>query len=169
MIDCRKSELNFIKNNIIHSKLNEIFNLDNIDWIKIGQDSEKSLVKEVCEYWNTHNDINNENLTTKDLAKTFKKDKSTIRDYLRKGNNLGWCNYNSKEELRKNAYRNGIKNTKKIEIFKEGTSLGKFESSKKLSEMSYELFGVFLNYNSINRVCNGSRKSYKGFVFKRLY
>ena len=42
VIDCRKSDLEFIKNNIINSKLNEIFNLDNIDWNKIGQESEKT-------------------------------------------------------------------------------------------------------------------------------
>ena len=84
VIDCRYSELEFIKNNILHSRLNEIFDLNNIDWIKIGQDSEKSLVKEVCDYWHLHNEINNEGLTTTDLEKVFKLGKSTIIRILQK-------------------------------------------------------------------------------------
>ena len=58
VIDCRYSDLDFIKNNIINSRFNKIFDLSNIDWLKIGQDSEKSIVKEVCDYWCFHNEIN---------------------------------------------------------------------------------------------------------------
>ena len=52
IIDCRESNLEFIKNNIIHSRLNEIFDLSEIDWDKIKQNSEKSILNEICEYWN---------------------------------------------------------------------------------------------------------------------
>ena len=58
-IDCRKSDLEHIKNNIINSKLNEIFDLNEVDWVKIGQDSEKSLVKQVCDYWKNNKPNNN--------------------------------------------------------------------------------------------------------------
>jgi len=33
-IDCLISDLEYIKNNILHSKLNNIFDLNNIDWLK---------------------------------------------------------------------------------------------------------------------------------------
>lgn len=96
VIDCRKSELEFIKQNILNSRLNELFDLSNIDWLSIGEKSERNLVKEVCDYWNKHNNENNENLTTTDLGKIFKKHYGTIRDYLKKGNKLLWCNYTPK-------------------------------------------------------------------------
>ena len=93
VIDCRYSELEFIKNNIINSRLNELFDLNEVDWIKIGQISEKNLVKEVCDYWKLHNNINNEGLTTKDLSIKFKLGSGTIAKYLKKGVKLNWCKY----------------------------------------------------------------------------
>ena len=95
VIDCRYSEFEFIKNNIINSRLNDIFDLNNVDWIDIEKYSRKSLIKQVCDYWHIHNEINNENLTTGDLGKIFKLNYSTIRRYLKKGNNLEWCSYHS--------------------------------------------------------------------------
>ena len=98
VIDCRKSELDFIKNNIINSKLNDIFDLSSVDWIKIGRDSEKSLVKEVCNYWKIYRNINNKNISSITLSKLFKLNSTTIVKYLKTGTKLGWCNYDSKEE-----------------------------------------------------------------------
>jgi hypothetical protein len=52
IIDCRKSELNFLKNSILNSKLNNIFNLSNIDWGKCHEYSCSSIVKQACGLWN---------------------------------------------------------------------------------------------------------------------
>ena len=93
VIDCRKSELEFIKNNILNSRLNEIFDLSSIDWIEIGQASEKSLVKQVCDYWHLHNEINNEKLTIEFMMNKFKLCRNCIINYLKRGNELGWCNF----------------------------------------------------------------------------
>ena len=139
-IDCRKSDLEHIKNNIINSKLNEIFDLSKINWIEIGQYSEKNLVKEVCNYWYIHNNINNVGLTTKDLEKVFKLGKTTIIRYLKKGTKLGWCYYNPKEEMNKNNKINAIKNgrnlSKQVEVFKDEISLGIFPSCHELERQS---------------------------------
>lgn len=171
-IDCRKSDLEHIKNNIINSKLNEIFDLSKINWIEIGQYSEKSLVKEVCNYWYIHNNINNAGLTTKDLEKVFKLGKTTIIRYLKKGTKLGWCYYNPKEEMNKNNKINAIKNgrnlSKQVEIFKDEISLGIFPSCHELERQSEKLFGIVLKSGSISEVAknNGRLKKYKGFTFK---
>ena len=173
-IDCRKSDLEYIKNNIINSKLNEIFDLSKINWIEIGQYSEKSLVKEVCKYWYIHNNINNAGLTTKDLEKVFKLGKTTIIRYLKKGTKLGWCYYNPKEEMNKNNKINAIKNgrnlSKQVEVFKDEISLGIFPSCHELERQSEKLFGIVLKSGSISEVAkNGGRlKKYKGFTFKYI-
>ena len=50
--DIKKHEIfDYIKNNIINSELNKIFNLNNIDWITIEKECEKSKVKEICDFW----------------------------------------------------------------------------------------------------------------------
>lgn len=94
VIDCRESNFEWIKNNIIHSKLNDIFDLNNvIDWNNIIEDSQKSITKEVCNYWYLHNDINNEGLSIKYLENIFNISNTTIRTYLKIGTELGWCTY----------------------------------------------------------------------------
>ena len=153
VLDCRYSEFEFIKNNIINSRLNEIFDLNNIDWIKIGQDSEKSLVKEVCDYWHLHNEINNEGLLIKDLSYIFKINPTTISRYLKTGTKIDLCNFYSGS-------------SRKVEIFKDGISLGIFKSCSELERQSEKMFDVKLSSICIAKVCNGKQKIHKGYTFK---
>ena len=170
-IDCDydniENRFNFIKNNIINSKLNEIFNLTNIDWNKIGLNSEKNIFKEVCNYWYIHNNINNENITSSDIEKIFSINKGTISRWLNKGNELNWCKYNPKEEIKKTCSKNGKSLGKKIEIFKNYVSLGIFYSISELSRQSEELFGVKLTASRI-RIVAKTGKKYKGYTFKYI-
>lgn len=87
VIDCRHSDLEWIKNNVLNSKLNELFDLSKVDWTKCEEFAINfNIVKEVCEYWNHKEDWE----TIKDLAKIFNCDPATIDSYLRKGENQGW-------------------------------------------------------------------------------
>ena len=52
VLDCRKSELEWIKNSILNSRLNEVFNLDNFDWDKIELKArENNLTKIAKDMW----------------------------------------------------------------------------------------------------------------------
>ncbi|EPB8173065.1 hypothetical protein ACRTAL_002240 [Clostridium perfringens] len=88
-LDCRESNLEWIKNSILNSELAELFNLSNIDWTSCAKFANKNIVKEVCNYWNNRK----ENEGVSDLAKEFKVARTSIRSYLKKGTKLGWCNY----------------------------------------------------------------------------
>lgn len=165
-LDCRKSDLEWIRNNIINSELNNAFDLTKIDWIKCEEFALSNRTKEVCDYWRIHNEINNEDLTTGDLGKEFNLQPQTIRDYLIKGAKLKWCNYNSKEQNKKIGKRNSMSCCKEIEIFKDEISLGIFNSASELEFKSKELFGTELKRQSIYLVALGKRKQYKGFDFK---
>lgn len=163
-LDCRESKLNYIKNSIINSKLNSIFNLNNINWLECERFGLSNRVKEVCDYWKLHNEINNEGLTTTDIGEIFKLCQGSICRFLNKGTKLGWCNYNGKEEV-----KNGSKKrTTKVEIFRDGNSLGIFESCRELKNKSEELFGIKLNESHISAVARGERKSHRGFTFKYI-
>ena len=164
VIDCRYSKLDYIKNNIINSKLGDIFDLNNIDWVNIDKQSQKNLIKEVCDYWHLHNDINNEELTVKELSNIFGISIQRIRNYLNKGNNFNWCHYDGKKESSKSSNSN----RKSIEIFKDGESLGVFSSGLELERMSEKLFGVKLLNTNISKVLKGKRKHCGGFTFKRI-
>jgi len=103
IIDCRESTLEFIKQNILESRLNELFNLSNIDWMKCGEFASCSLVKIACEYKK-----NNPDWTATQIGKSMGYCQRTIIDWLKQGSEIwSWINYNAKEEQIKNGKRLG--------------------------------------------------------------
>jgi hypothetical protein len=162
-IDCNynHNRFEYIKNKIINSKLNDIFNLNMIDWLKCNEYACNSLIKKACELWN--NNINN----TKEIGKILKLTQTTIIRYLKQGNLIGWCNYDPKKEFIKSS-RKRNKNGKLVEIFKNGISLGQFESCAELERQSEELFGVKLYNQNVSKVCNNKIKFCKNFTFKYI-
>ena len=114
VIDCRESDFEYIKNSILHSELNNLFNLNNVDWIKIGQDSERSILLEICELWNNRKDFESINSISKKIPYC----KDTIRKYIKIGKELNLCKYCRDEELELNKKRliNFNKNRKELKI-----------------------------------------------------
>ena len=169
ILDCRESSLDWIKSSIINSKLNKIFDLSNVDWFKCEKFALSNRVKEVCNYWKIHNEINGEELSVGYLCDIFNLARSTVRKYLKIGVKFNWCNYNPEEErekiLKLNHNRIAKKSSKKVEVFKDGKSLGVFESYIDLENKSVNLFGTKLHYSEISEVIRGIKKSYKGFTF----
>lgn len=162
-IDCKISDKNYIASNIINSKLNSLFNLKKIDWEHCDRYATSNLVKTICDYWK----LNYKNTTTTKVGELFGLSQSTVRGYLKRGTKLNWCIYDSYEEKLKSW--NCDKNSKKrVEIFKNGKSLGIFPSVKELSHVSEQLFGILLIQSGIAQVCRNEKVSYKGFTFKYI-
>ena len=80
-----------------------MFDLSNIDWDKCDEYALKNIVKEVCDYWKQHREINNKDITTTYLSNRFNRSSKTIIIYLKKGTKFGWCNYDPKEEKKKSV------------------------------------------------------------------
>ena len=161
IIDCRKSELEFIKNNILNSELNNLFDLSKIDWLKCEKSAYSNLVKMACDLWDNIK-------TTSDISKEMHLEKTTIRKYLKLGNAFGWCKYNPKEELRKSAVVTGKKNNKLIICYKDGVKIGNFNSITELSNLSEKLLGVKLNKGSISLVLRKIQSFYQGYFFEYM-
>lgn len=162
-LDCRKSELDWIKNSILKSELSNILDLSKVDWIKSEEYVLRNIAKEVCEYWKSKKDSE----TTTDLAKVFKLDKSTILKYLKKGTKLDWCIYDSKEEVRVNGVKSGKRFSKPLEVFnKYGESMGIFDNCYELERQSEDIFKTKLYQSSTSGICRGEKLTYKGYTFK---
>ena len=169
VIDCRKSEIEWIKNSILNSKLGIFLKLDKIDWNKCGEFALKNLIKEVCEYWDKHP----YEKTLKEIGRIFGIHEITVKKYLLKGKEIGMCSFDKDENRRlsrirnmKKVHDNFIK--KQIEVFKDGISLGVFESLDDLEKRSLSDLKVQLYKSSISAVCTGRYKQYKGFTFKYI-
>ena len=50
-LDCRKSTLKWIKNSVINSDLQKLFNLNLVDWNQCGQFASSNMIKRVAELW----------------------------------------------------------------------------------------------------------------------
>lgn len=152
------------KENILNSKLKDIFNLEMIDWGEALEYSSNNLVKTACQYKKA-----NPELTAKDIADIMKYNRTSIIKWLKTGTELGWCCYNPKKEIKiahlKNADRNIKRCSKKVEVFKDGKSVGVFSSCSELERCSEKIFGVKLYNGAISSVASKKKKEYKGFKF----
>ena len=93
IIDSRISDLTYIKNNILNSKINDFFNLSEINWELANEESQKSFVRKVCDLWNSG--ITNNQRISENLKLSI----TTIIKYLKIGNDCGWCKYNANNRL----------------------------------------------------------------------
>lgn len=108
-LDCSKSDMEYIKNSILNSKLIEYMDFRSVNWDECEKYALKNIVYEVSEYWHKHREVNKEDITTKDLSKVFCFCKSTIIKYLKKGTKFGWCYYDAKKERRLGAIHSNRK------------------------------------------------------------
>lgn len=155
-IDCdygNENRFDFIKNNIIKS-LNNIIDLENLNWFEIYNIATKNIVYEVSELWNKYNNI-------KLIIDETNYPYFTILRNLKLGNKLGLNNYNPKTESRK------TKNNKKIYCFETNTI---YKSIKECSEKISNKLDIELKYDSLraslSQTKNKFKMSYKGLHFK---
>ena len=153
-IDAKKSDCEYIKNNILNSYLNNIFDLSKIDWKQCDSKSQKNLMKDACDLYNC-------GLLIKDIAKKFKMDVSTIRRYLKKGTEFGWCNYDAKQGIMLRI-RKSSKPVKVVNII-DG-AIYYFNSIIECDRRLSEICGKRISERSIRNACK-TGQPYKGFLF----
>lgn len=159
-IDCLESELEYIRNNILNSKLNDIFDLSKIDWLECHKFSLNSRVKEACDLWN--GGIKN----TLGIGNLMKLNSNTIVKYLKQGVKIGWCDYNPKEVRKLNSKIIGKRRSIPIiQLSFTGEYIAEFESA---SEAGRQL-NIFSS--SISVCCRDEYKSAGGFrwMYKEDY
>ena len=142
-VDCEPSTFNNIKQNICNCLLGELFDLSLIDWDKCNLIAMNGIVKKVC------NDFkNNPKLTTADLGKKYDVYATTIAKYLKRGTELGWCNYDSDIARRTCQRKLGID----VNIYDTKNQITRqFESIKQAERESYTTFGRKISHNTIRK------------------
>jgi len=102
ILDCKNSTTEWIKDSIMQSNLPQLLQFEefDIDWLKCHEYACSSLVKEVCKLWT--NGVKNLQL----IADKLKINPASVRNYLKQGEIIGWCNYNAREVLKDKTYLN---------------------------------------------------------------
>ena len=148
VINCSKSELEYIKNNILDSELNELFDLsNNINWVQCEEYGLSNKVKEICDYYKNHPGI-----SIGDLVKEFGMSRSAITKYLKQGAKINWCKYNAEEEK---------SISKPVSQF---TIEGEFIKTYPSIMVAGKQIGI--DRNSITKCCNGKLKTAGGYIWK---
>lgn len=153
-IDARYSEMDYIKTSVLNNEISKIIDLSNVNWRSCNEAASSSIVKEVCEFWES----NKENLTTNDVSKHFMIDRCTVVSYLKRGTINRWCNYNARESLLRTLKNNAPKTDFNIvkEICEDwNNGLGVLELSEKYN-FSKTTIASYLRYGNENNLCNYS-------------
>lgn len=92
VIDCRRSDIDWIKKSIMESSLPKIFNFNefDIDWIKAAEYASSNLKKRAADLFNDGYNINQ-------IADMLVRDSTSIRNWLKEATKIGWCNYTPKD------------------------------------------------------------------------
>ena len=88
VIDSSKSDFDFIKDNILKSRLSDFLNLSGVDWNKIAKLTMETLLKKVSSLWNDGDSVNK-------ISKKVNLNKNLISIYLRKASEIGFCDFKS--------------------------------------------------------------------------
>lgn len=162
-LDARYSNLNYIKQSILRSKLDDILSLFlyHISWKKIHKKSLSSILDTIVDkYNNVTKDIN-------DLSDMTGLSNVTIVRYLKNANELRLCDYDTKNKkidtLNKNHSMNSERYSKPVMCLNDGNV---FRNAKIAQSISDELYNKHLDSRNISTVCHGKEKATKGFRFK---
>ena len=101
-IDAYVSDISFISNNILKSKLNDIYDLSSINWEYLDEISLSSLNKKVAELWNQYHDM-------MILESQTKLSRITLTRYLARSSKLGLCDYDAHKQKVMSGKRNIVK------------------------------------------------------------
>lgn len=158
IIDCSKSNANYIKKNIILSGLLDILNCDinNIDLNKCNEFATSNMIKMACDLWNS-------GYAVKDIKEILKTTRETATKYLKIGKEIGWCDGYTNKESRTRSSSRGIPNLKNATpvYCKELNKV--FESQKIASEYTN------VTDVTIGACCRGMLKTAGGMHWHYLY
>ena len=163
VIDCSLSEKEFISKNILKSKLNEIFDLSNINWDKCDELGFKNIVKQSCEMFNN-------GMNTDDIMKEFNISRTTVCRYLNIGTERNWCNYTGKEEQKKRLKEWSKNNINPLIVYDYKTNelIGIFDKIVSCIKYLKEELNISICGCSIYKVLNKEWKKANGLYFEKI-
>lgn len=146
-IDCRFSEIDWIKKSIYNSKLSKFIQLDKINWNECLEFASKNKIKELCLLWDN-------SMTTYDFSKIHNIDRSTFDRYLKIGESFGWCVVD-RDKIKKIRYEKSSINSRKKVLVEYNSKKYIFKSLRELEEKSIDVFGFKIYRSSASLMCRG--------------
>jgi hypothetical protein len=166
-IDCAYSKIQdrfeYVKNNILNSDINTMFNLSVVDWNIANSFAVDSNIRIAAKLWNA------EDCCTIDIGKQLGVSRDTARGYLKIAADLGLCGYNEQEiedRMLKRINQNNKNKSKPIALYKHGILINVFLGVVDLDHQSEKLYGVHMDFRNTYAVCKGNKKQAYGYTMK---
>jgi hypothetical protein len=162
--DNLNNRFEYIKQNTLNSKLCELFNLSIINFNECNKYALSNLIKIACEYKR-----DNPELTTGDIGRIMGYSTKTIREWLKQGTEVEWCNYDTKKESER-ARSIGTKTSRELSSNPIicVTTGHIFLSCAECERTSLKILGIRLSSGLISAVCNGKRNHTHHLVFRKI-
>lgn len=159
IIDYSKEDFLELKSSIIQSGLFLVLNVNQkeIDWEYIFHEATRfSPLKKACELFNS-------GLKMVEICSILGCSRSSLYTYLKRGSEIGLCNYNPEQILKETYIKNGltvVKNMSKpiLQFDLNGVYIGEFSSIQQAQRV--------LGISHIWDVLSGKRKSSGGYLWK---
>lgn len=168
-IDCKYPKVSerfeYIKNNILHSDLRNIFDLSLVNWDIANDAALDSNIRIAAKLWS-------DGLSVTEISNNLKICFKTTREYLHIANKIGLCTYNTISSTeRKNISCARIareKTGKPIALYNNDVLINVFYSASELDRLSVDIYGIRMNRQNIVAVCKGNRKHVGGFSVRYI-
>ena len=156
-IDCDYNcqPFEYIKNNILNSKLSSLICLSEVDWKLCKKETSGSLIAFACELWECRE------YSLGEIAETIKCNKITASSYLQYGFDIGLCPSYDKKEV---FYRGS---NPYLAVCFNGTVVSAFRHVYQLCLKANDIFGTDFHLESV-RACYNKKQTYKGYNIKTI-
>lgn len=151
--------------NFYNSEIGDLIKTSNIDWEKCIEKTERSFVKEICDFYNENGEP-----STEIIANHFKINRHIVVKYLKSGARIGFCNYNAKKTQKQKMDKLRslrLKDSRKIRV--EDLSHNLVGIYDRIEVCKKELEKLFPNKkfstSGIIRSCTLYEKSYNELFF----
>ncbi|MDF2884563.1 MAG: hypothetical protein K0R54_5130 [Clostridiaceae bacterium] len=163
VLDCRKSELEWIKKSVMDSELPTLLNFteNDINWLECHEFACSNLSKEVISLWN-------KGLSIYNITNIIKIDRHTVSKYLKQGNSISLCEYNTKlaNDRSKNIKKNKITQSISTPIKCIETNQV-FQGISICENFSICALGVSINGKNMSRQIKNNYQQ-NGYTFKYI-
>lgn len=157
-VDCYYSKFDYIKESILKSELNQLFDLSSIDWQICDEMSCNSFVKNACDLYMSGV------CTTSAIGEMLGVTSKAALDYLKRGARVGWCNYTTKDAL---LHRAKYVQAPIVVVDSNDNIIYEFSCAKVCANEMSKLYGVYMCYECILNACKNN-KLYRGFKFRYM-
>lgn len=147
-LNAEQSTYGYLQNNIYNSDLSNIYNLTSINWAQCDAFASSTILKKACDLWK-------DGLGITSICINLHLGRKTVREYLKRGTKLEWCNYSSENHMKESAKRTPRSNLCKPVVCLE-LQLS-FESIKKAAQE------VGANTAEIGKCCKNIKLTSGGY------